>query len=130
MQAVCPPSGGAPKSESGETEGESTPFGGPSNLGVSLSLMSRRVHTTLPLDRAGVATWGRGTYVKGFVTKAEIQQSRVYWNLKNGTEMLYGIPVRVLSVASWFHWSGMLLVSYYDHSGCKNAAGWYPVTHT
>ena len=33
--------------------------------------------------------------------------SRFYWNLKNVTEMLYGIPVRVLSVASWFHWSGM-----------------------
>ena len=48
---------------------------------------------------------------------------RLYWNLKNGTEMLYGIPVRVLSVASWFHWSGMLLVSYYDNSGCKSAAG-------
>ena len=54
----------------------------------------------------------------------------VYWNLKNGTEMLYGVPVRVLSVASCFHWSGMLLVSYYDHSGSKNAAGWYPMTHT
>ena len=53
-----------------------------------------------------------------------------YWNLKNVTEMFYGIPVRVLSVASWFHWSGMLLVSYYDHSGSKNAAGRYPMTHT
>ena len=55
---------------------------------------------------------------------------RFYWNLKNVTEMFYGIPVRVLSVASWFHWSGMLLVSYYDHSGSKNAAGRYPMTHT
>ena len=59
-----------------------------------------------------------------------IAANRVYWNLKNVTEMLYGIPVRVLSVASWFHWSGMLLVSYYDHSGSKNAAGRYPMTHT
>ena len=56
--------------------------------------------------------------------------TRVYWNLKNVTEMLYGIPVRVLSVASWFHWSGMLLVAYYDHSGCKNATGRYPMPHT
>ena len=55
--------------------------------------------------------------------------SRLYWNLKNVTEILYGIHVRVLSAASWFHWSGMLLVSYYDNSGCKNAAGRYPMTH-
>ena len=61
---------------------------------------------------------------------ARLSVHRVYWNLKNVTEMLYGIPVRVLSVASWFHWSGMLLVSYYDHSGSKNAAGRYPMTHT
>jgi hypothetical protein len=47
-------------------------------------------------------------------------------NSEKGTEIFYGIPVRVLSVASWFHWSGMLLVSYYDHSGCKNATGRYP----
>ena len=60
----------------------------------------------------------------------EFTPDRLYWNLKDGTEMLYGIPVRVLSVASWFHWSGMLLVSYYDHSGCKNATGRYPMPHT
>ena len=55
---------------------------------------------------------------------------RPRWNRKNVTEMLYGIPVRVLSAASWLHWSGMLLVSYYDHSGCKKAAGRNPMTHT
>ena len=42
--------------------------------------------------------------------------------------MFYGIPMCVLSVASWSHWSIMLLVSYYEHSGCKNAAGWYSMT--
>ena len=41
---------------------------------------------------------------------ARLQRVRLYWNLKNVTEMFYGIPVRVLSVASWFHWSGILLV--------------------
>ena len=56
-------------------------------------------------------------------------EHRPHWNRKKGTEMFYGIPVRVLSVASWFHWSGMLLVSY-DHSGCKHATGRYPMTHT
>ena len=48
---------------------------------------------------------------------------RPQWNLKSVTEMCHDIPMRVLSVASWFHWSGMVMVSYCDHAGCKNAAG-------